>query len=187
MSGYKFRVLLDSDKKEEIFRDIWIAEDATFEAFYNTIIQSFGFSGQELASFYESNEDWDKGHEISSMDMGMMDEGDGNNIGPSYMGTTFLNEFTDEPEKKYILVYDFMRMWIFLVELIDKTDESPSEPEVVMVVGEAPAEDTKDFTDGQFETERMDSSDDEEDEYGFGGFSDGLDSNEFDNIDDYDI
>lgn len=33
MPGLKFRVLLDSDKKEEVFRDILIADTDNFESF----------------------------------------------------------------------------------------------------------------------------------------------------------
>ena len=41
MPGLKFRVLLDSDKQEEIFRDILISDMDNFENFFNAILQAF--------------------------------------------------------------------------------------------------------------------------------------------------
>ena len=46
---YKFRVILDV--KEDVFRDIMIQGEATLEDFHNVINQSFGFAGDEMASF----------------------------------------------------------------------------------------------------------------------------------------
>ncbi len=186
MSGYKFRVLIDSEKQEEIFRDIWISGSSNFESFYNTIIKSFGFSGQELASFYVSNDDWDKGEEISSMDMSFGEEDDAN--APAMMTTSFLDEYTKDEDQKFLLVYDFMRMWIFLIELIETTEEAPAEPEIILSVGESPQETDKDFTDGQFVTVGAGvGNSGDGDDYGFDDMDDGFDESEFDNIDDYDI
>ena len=41
MAAYKFRVLLDTEKESEIFRDIVIDENDNFENFYHAIISSF--------------------------------------------------------------------------------------------------------------------------------------------------
>lgn len=51
MPGLKFRVLLDSDKNEEIFRDILIADSDNFESLYNAIMKAFKFKGDQMASF----------------------------------------------------------------------------------------------------------------------------------------
>ena len=74
MGALKFRVLLDTEQESEIFRDIIIDEDDNFESLYNAIISSFRFQGDQMASFYISNDNWDKGHEISLMDMNYGDE-----------------------------------------------------------------------------------------------------------------
>lgn len=187
MPGFKFRVLLDSSEKEEVFRDIFLSSDTNFSEFYDCILKSFDFSGQELGSFYVSNEDWDKGQEISSMDMSFGEDEMPGMEGPAFMGTTTLGEMTENPDQKFILVYDFMRMWIFLIELIEVKMEGPDSPEVILAVGNPPAEDSKDFTDGQFTTERADGKEDDDDEYGFDEYENGFDSGDFDNIDDYDI
>ena len=69
MAGLKFRVLLDSKDQEKVFRDILISDTDNFESFYKAIISAFRFEGDQMASFYISNDEWDKGHEISLMDL----------------------------------------------------------------------------------------------------------------------
>ena len=64
---YKFRVILDV--KEDVFRDIMIQGEATLEDFHNVINQSFGFAGDEMASFYLTDEDWNQGEEITLFDL----------------------------------------------------------------------------------------------------------------------
>ena len=47
---YRFRAILNS--QDEVYRDLEIQENATFEDFHNALTQAFGFEGQEVASFY---------------------------------------------------------------------------------------------------------------------------------------
>lgn len=182
MAGLKFRVLLDSEQNQEIFRDIVIDKDATFETFYNTIIQSFSFAGDQMASFYVSNDDWDKGHEISWMDMTYGEDEEVE--APSVMSKAKLFEHIEEADQKFILVYDFLRMWIFLIELIGYEKESPESPLVALSVGMAPPEDSRMLSSEAFEGEEMEN---EDDDFGFDDFDDGMNEEDFGNIDDYDF
>ena len=174
MAGLKFRVLLDSQDKNEVFRDILVPDDATFEAFYHSILDSFQFSGDQMASFYSSNENWDKGQEVSLFDMSFGEDADT----PMVMSTTQIRELVEEKEQKFILVHDFMRMWIFLIELIEYQQETPDRIRMVLSVGNAPSEASKsdEGENLQFETESREGED--EDEFGFNDFEDGYD--EFD-------
>ncbi len=166
---FHFRVL--PDQSEEVFRDIEIKSSDTFEEFHQAIVEAFEFSGDEIASFYMSNEDWDKGEEITQMDMG----GPGDE-GIKMMKETSLDEMIFDEGQKLLYLYDFMRMWIFFVELvaISEAKTGQSYPSVILTVGDAPDEHSKepvdsfqiDF-DGEFD-------DDFEEEEGF------------ENIDDYD-
>ena len=74
MAGLKFRVLLDSKDKAEVFRDILIRDNDNFESFYQAILNSYHFENNQMASFYMSNDQWDKGHEINLMDMSYGDD-----------------------------------------------------------------------------------------------------------------
>lgn len=171
MPGLKFRVLLDSDDKNEVFRDILIGDGDNFESFYRAILSAYDFSQDQMASFYMSNHNWDKGHEISLFDMSFGE--DDSQILPGVMNTSIIREFIQDPNQRMILVHDFMRMWIFLIEMIGIEERTPETPEMVLAVGDAPDENSKEGEDLQFETE---SDEDEElDEFGFDDFEDQYD------------
>ncbi|MCE2743441.1 MAG: plasmid pRiA4b ORF-3 family protein [Fluviicola sp.] len=185
MPGLKFRVLLDSEQKNEVFRDILIKDTENFETFYKAIISSFRFQGDQMASFYVSNDDWDKGHEISLMDMSYED--DSIDAVPSVMKDAVIKDFITEPDQKFILVYDFMRMWIFLAELIGYEKEGPETPEVTLSMGMAPPEDSREATvseDDDFGGEYTD--DEDEDDLGFDDYEDGYNEEDMGGYDDYD-
>jgi hypothetical protein len=171
MPGLKFRVLLDSDKNEEVFRDILIANDADFETFYHAIMSAFGFNGDQMASFYVSNDSWDKGHELSLLDMSYDDAIDEH---ASVMKQACIQDFLTEPDQRFILVYDFMRMWIFLIELIAYEKEAPESPIMALAIGNAPQESTKSMLDENLfgPENQIADTDEEEDEFGFQDFDD---------------
>ena len=108
MSALKFRILLDTANDDEIFRDVLIDESNSFESFYKIILQSFNFSGQEMANFYVSNNQWDKGHEISLMDLSNEED---SQINCSTMNNTIIKDFISQEDQKFIFIYDFLNMW----------------------------------------------------------------------------
>ena len=163
MPGLKFRVLLDSDKQEEIFRDILISDMDNFENFFKAILQAFEFKGKEIASFYVSNDDWDKGHEINLLDMSYDD--DAIDQPSAVMKEAIIKNFLEEPDQKFILVYDFMRMWIFLIELIGFDKTEPKTPTILLSVGKAPQENSKDVMDETLFSEGQIDSNEEEDDF----------------------
>ena len=67
---YRLRVILDNDTEDDIFRDIELDKTSNLEDFHNTITQSFGFEGNEMASFYLTDKEWNQGEEISLFDLG---------------------------------------------------------------------------------------------------------------------
>jgi len=170
MVGLKFRVLLDSKSKNEVFRDILISDSDNFESFYKAILQAYNFTEDQMASFYMSNHNWDKGFEISLVDMTYGE--DDSQILPGIMSECTIKEYIQDPDQKMILVHDFLRMWMFLVELIGIEKEAPEQPKLILSVGDAPAEDsrTQENADLQFETESEMEDEDEEDEFDFGEY-----------------
>ena len=73
---YRFRIILDV--KEDVLRDIEIEETANFEDLHHAITQAFGFLGNEMASFYLSDETWMQGEELplEAMDASQKSYGD---------------------------------------------------------------------------------------------------------------
>ncbi|MBC8753681.1 hypothetical protein H2O64_03310 [Kordia sp. YSTF-M3] len=163
---YRFRVILDA--AEDVFRDIEIQHDATFEDFHNAIIQAFGFDGMEMASFYVSNDEWDQGEEISQFDM---------SEGPDsirLMNETTLDGVLSEDQLRLIYVYDFLNMWTLLVELAEIAEPIPGVmyPNLLFSHGILPDS----APDKQFE------ADEDEDPYGFNENDDDLDINDYDSL-----
>ena len=112
---YKIRIILDT--KEDVIRTIAVNNAINLEELHIEIAKSFGFNGQEMASFYRTDHEWNQGEEIPLFNM---------------------SEFGDA-NHKLIYVYDFMHMWSFYVELIAISDEILTEPsKVILSVGEIP-------------------------------------------------
>lgn len=189
MASLKFRVLLDSKDQEKVFRDILIDENENFESLYKIIISSFNFKGDQMASFYMSNDDWDKGHEISLMDLSNGD--DSIDDLPSVMNSANIKDFMEYDDQKIILVYDFLKMWIFLVELIGTEEKETLSPEIILSMGEAPIESTKeeisndlDFSEDLYQT--GDEDEEDEDDFGFNDYEDGFSDEDISGYDSYD-
>ena len=129
---YKVRIILDA--KEDIFRDIEIKNSSTMEEFHDAIAQSFGFLGNEMASFYTCDEEWKQDEEIALFDM---NEGDSD---VRLMNETFLEDVLTEESPKLIYVYDFLNLWTFLVELADvvEPESAATYPNVLFSFGELP-------------------------------------------------
>lgn len=183
MAGLKFRVLLDSIDNTEIFRDILIGDNFNFEQFYIAILDAFDLPNDQLASFFVSDKDWDKGEEISLLDMSF--EGYDEGAPPLEMDNLLLKEKIFAPRQRFILIHNFLSMWIFLIELHEITDQEVEHPQLLMEIGEIP-EDLKSkgpqaIDDVRFDTEKdPDFNDDDFDD-------DDFENGQFENIDDLDI
>lgn len=111
---YKIRVILDT--KEDVFRDIEIRDKQTLFTLYKGIMSAFSLPGEELASFYESDESWTQGKEIplESMDETEEDE---------TMADFHIHEVFPEVGSRMIFVYDYYDMWTFSVEVVAIEDK----------------------------------------------------------------
>ncbi|MCM4154566.1 plasmid pRiA4b ORF-3 family protein [Gramella sp. AN32] len=129
---YRFRVILDAD--DDVFRDIEMLQEGTLEDLHNSIVQSFGFDGTEMASFYLSDDKWTQGEEIHQFDMS------GNDSTIRLMNETTLDSILSASQTKMIYVYDFLTMWTFFVELaqITEPEEGRDYPNLMYVHGQLP-------------------------------------------------
>lgn len=112
---YKIRVILNTE--EDAIRDIAIDSASSLEDLHNSITNSFGFIGDQMASFYRSDETWVQGEEHPLFDMG---EGRDRKI---QMSEIKLEDVLKQANDKMIYVYDFFNMWSFYVELIENDFE----------------------------------------------------------------
>ncbi len=159
---YRFRVILDAE--EDVFRDIEMLQESSLEDLHNTIVQSFGFDGTEMASFYVSDDEWNQGEEISQFDMG--------DDSARLMNETTLDSVLSEDQTKLIYVYDFFNMWTFFVELaqIGEIEEGRDYPNLMFVHGQIPMT----APDKEFTAEEEDPLSDE--------FDDDFDIDDYDNL-----
>jgi len=166
---YRFRVILDA--KEDVFRDIEINSENTLEEFHNSITQAFGFEGNEMASFYVSNEQWEQGEEIALFDMSEGMES------IRIMNETSIDDVTDRNQPRLLYVYDFLSMWTFMVELGEIVEEAHGTdyPNLLFVHGQVPGE----APEKVFETEG--------DKDHFDEFEDGYGSDDYGHLDQDDI
>lgn len=159
---YKIRVILDT--KEDVIRTFLIDKSVTLEKLHTTIAKAFGFGGQEMASFYRTDNEWNQGEEIPLFNMNEIGEG-------ISMATEILHETLTQESDKLIYVYDFLNMWTFYVEVIEISDEIISETKLILTVGEIPSE----APEKEFKAEDLNANSDDD-------FED-----PFDDIDDYDF
>jgi hypothetical protein len=138
--AFKFRVLIDTAEKQDVFRDIELKNNNSFLDLHNQIQEAFGFDNSEMASFYLSNEDWERGEEIALMDMGAGKQG------PSrLMEDTAIHDIVEDQKQKILYVFDFLRMWTFFVEVAEIRDAEKDEefPKISLSYGEAPDQNSK--------------------------------------------
>ena len=64
---YKIRAVADTE--DDIFIDILIPVDNSFLVLHELILEAFNLNKMEMASFYLSNDEWDKGEEITLFKM----------------------------------------------------------------------------------------------------------------------
>ena len=126
---FRFRVLIDHP--DDIFRDIDISNNLTFKDLHCTILDAFEFDKNELASFYLSNEKWDKGEEIPLMNM------DGS---ITSMVDTRISAKVNAVGDKLLYVYDFLYMWCFFIDLVGIFDHKKGKklPCIVRKFGKSP-------------------------------------------------
>lgn len=129
---YKIRVILDA--AEDVFRDLEVESESSLEELHNTITQAFGFLGNEMASFFTADENWNQDEEIPLFDIREGEDGS------RLMRDTLLSEVMDEQAPKLLFVYDFLNMWTFFVELADITEKEDGRtyPNLLFSFGELP-------------------------------------------------
>lgn len=162
---YKIRAILDT--QEDIIRTILVDDTINLEELHLIIAKSFGFDGQEMASFYRADEDWNQGEEIPLFNMAEAGE-------DISMENCILNETLPDVNDKLIYVYDFLNMWTFYVDVVEISNEKRTDlPKTILSVGEVPKEaPEKQFTADDFEDEFDEFRDDDMIDEEFDSFDD---------------
>ena len=131
---YKFTLL--SDEADNFLRVISIDSEATFLDLHNAILDSVKFEKNLLTTFFICSDDWEKGQEVTLIEMESSSEYD--NL---VMEDTKLEELLSDEKQKLMFVFDMLTERSFFMEL---TEIVPgirmSKAECVRSKGEPPAQ-----------------------------------------------
>lgn len=136
MAILKFRVYLEED--ESVYRDVSIRHSQTFFELHEAILRSYEFDNKHKATFYRSNDHWQRGREISLEKYEKEYKAP-----PLIMSETTIGSEIRDPNQRFIYQYDFNKNWGFLLELINVSkEENPklSYPATVRTEGIAPSQ-----------------------------------------------
>jgi pRiA4b ORF-3-like protein len=136
MAILKFRVYFEED--DSIYRDVAVKHTQSFLQLHQVILKAYEFDSKHQATFYRSNDHWQRGREIS------LDKYDKPyKVEPLLMDVTTVGSEIRDPNQKFIYVYDFVKNWSFLVELINVGKEDNGKldyPAVIKTEGIAPSQ-----------------------------------------------
>ncbi len=122
MAILKFRVYLEED--DAVYRDIVIKHTQTFVELHYTILKAFEFDNKHQATFFRSNDAWLRGREIT------FEKYDKEyTVQPLFMQETTMGSEIRDTNQKFVYVYDFVKSWIFQLELINVSKEESSKTE----------------------------------------------------------
>ena len=107
-----FRFLILSDEADDFKREIKIDSESTFLDLQNAILDSVGYTKDQMTSFFICDDDWSKKTEITLVEMDTSSEED------SYvMADTQLEELLEDEHQKLLFVFDYMTERAFFMEL----------------------------------------------------------------------
>jgi hypothetical protein len=134
MAVLKFRAYYEED--DSVYRDVVIKHKQTFADLHAAILKAYEFDNKHQATFYRSNDTWQRGREISLEKYDKQYKAT-----PLLMAETTIGSEIQDPNQKFVYTYDFVKGWTFLIELINVSkEESPkiTYPSTVRVEGIAP-------------------------------------------------
>src|SRR5215813_7078286 len=136
MAILKFRIYLEED--DSVYRDVAARHTQSFYDLHEAILKAYEFDNKHQATFFRSNDHWQRGREISLEKYDRPYK-----VDPLLMADTPIGSEIRDPNQKFIYVYDFVKNWGFLVELINVSKEEGGKgdyPAVIKAEGIAPSQ-----------------------------------------------
>ena len=112
---FRFRML--SDENDAFLREYEIPYDATLLDFNDYICRNLRYDS-DMASFFLSDVEWNKGREFTLMDMGFGDADDASDDMPMYMGDVALGQIIHNNRDRLIYMFDMLAERAFFLELV---------------------------------------------------------------------
>ena len=136
MAVLKFRIYFEED--DSIYRDVAILHTQSFLDLHKIILKAYEFDSKHQATFFRSNDNWQRGREISLEQYEKEYK-----AAPLLMHETSIGSEIKNPDQKFIYTYDFVKGWTFLVELIHVQKDAVAKddlPKVVRAEGIGPSQ-----------------------------------------------
>jgi hypothetical protein len=136
MAVLKFRIYFEED--DSVYRDVAVKHTQSFQDLHGIILKAYEFDNKHQATFYRSNDHWQRGKEITLQKYDRPYK-----VEPLLMESTTIGSEIRDPNQKFVYVYDFNKNWTFLVELINVSKEENNKltyPAVVRTEGIAPSQ-----------------------------------------------
>lgn len=136
MAILKFRVYFEQD--DSIYRDVVIRHTQNFLQLHHAILKAYEFDNKHQATFYRSNDHWQRGKEITLAKYDKKYK-----VEPLLMDAATVGSQIIDPNQKFVYEYDFAKNWVFLLELINVSkEENPrlEYPATVRTEGIAPSQ-----------------------------------------------
>lgn len=136
MAVLRFRVYWEDD--DATYRDVVIKHTQNFKELHEVILKSYEFDNKHKATFFRSNDHWQRGREIT------LEKYDKDyKAAPLLMEETTVGSEIKEPNQRFVYVYDFNKYWTFLLELINVSKDENAKlvyPSMVRSEGIAPSQ-----------------------------------------------
>ena len=111
MAVLKFRIYWEED--DVIYRDVLVKHSQNFADLHQIILRAFEFDQKHDATFFRSNDTWQRGREISKEVYEKEYKAP-----PLLMEETTIGSEIIDTNQHFIYLYDFVKSWSFLIELI---------------------------------------------------------------------
>ena len=122
MKNNSLDIRIVADTQEDIFADLRIHKENNFLTIHDFLVEKFHLDKLEMSSFFYSSDDWDKGEEITLMNINI---GDDQTV--KFMESITINEVFKEKKFKFLYVNYFLNMNIFYVEIFKESDLEDNE------------------------------------------------------------
>jgi hypothetical protein len=136
MAILKFRVYFEED--DSVYRDVAIRHSQHFLQLHHAILKAYEFDNKHKATFFRSNDNWQKGKEITLEKYDKPYK-----VEPLLMESTTIGSEIKDPNQKFVYLYDFVKNWSFFIELINVSKEENARleyPAVVRTEGIGPSQ-----------------------------------------------
>ena len=130
----KHIIRIQLEHKTDVIREIEIPSSKSLKDLHDTIIKSLNLNKNEIASFYMTNEELELLEEIplfkiNEEDNSMCD-----------MSEVKIESVFQAINNQLIYIYDFLKMWRFLISCSSTTKDASKEIKIIDIIGKMPEE-----------------------------------------------